>query len=93
MRFHDGERFNAEMVRVNWEEYRRMETPRPHRFVMLPDETTLETIDEYTVRFTFPEPDGIVYHKFEWFCQIAPAFFAEHQFDQNNWGRLPEAGP
>ncbi len=93
MRFHDGERFNAETVRVNWEEYRRMETPRPHRFVMLPDETTLETIDEYTVRFTFPEPDGIVYHKFEWFSQIAPAFFAEHQFDQNNWGRLPEAGP
>ncbi len=93
MRFHDGERFNAEMVRVNWEEYRRMETPRPHRFVMLPDETTLEIIDEYTVRFTFPEPDGMVFYKFVWSFQIAPAFFAERQFDQNNWGRLPEAGP
>ncbi len=93
VRFHNGEKFNAEAVRVNWEEYKRMETPRPHRFVTLPDETTLEIIDEYTVRFTLPEPDGIVYHKFEWFFQIAPAFFKKHNFDPNNWGRLPEAGP
>ena len=92
-RFHNGEKFNAEAVRVNWEEYKRMEAPRPHKFVMLPDETTLEIIGEYTVRFTFPEPDGIVFHKFEWFFQIAPAFFAEHKFGPNNWGRLPEAGP
>ncbi len=93
VRFHNGERFNAEAVRVNWEEYRKMKSPRTHRFVTLPDETTLEIIDEYTVRFTFPEPDGVVFHKFEWFFQIAPAFFKKHKFAPNNWGRLPEAGP
>jgi peptide/nickel transport system substrate-binding protein len=91
--FHNGENFNAEAVRVNWEEYRRMESPRPFRFTMLPDETKFEIIDEYWVRFTFPEPDGIVYHKFEWFFQIAPAFFKKHKFDPNNWGRVPQAGP
>ena len=91
--FHNGEKFNAEAVRVNWEKYSRMETPRPHRFLVLPDETVFEIVNGYTVRFTFPEPDGLAFPKFQWFFQIAPAFFAEHRFDENNWGYLPEAGP
>jgi ABC-type transport system substrate-binding protein len=28
VRFHNGERFNAEAVRVNWEQYKKMESPR-----------------------------------------------------------------
>jgi peptide/nickel transport system substrate-binding protein len=93
VRFHNGEMFNAEAVRVNWEAYRRMHTPRPFRFLVLPDETIFEIVDEYTVRFTFPKPDGLVFVKFLWFPQIAPAFFAEHKFDEKNYGYLPEAGP
>ena len=93
VRFHNGQKFNAEAVRVNWEEYKKMEAPRPVQFGVLPDETKLEMIDECTIRFTFPEPDGIVSFKFEWFFQIAPAFFAKYNFEQNNWGRLLEAGP
>jgi len=93
VRFHNGEKFNAEAVKVNWEKYRRMESPRPHRFLVLPDETMFEIVDEYTVRFTLPEPDGMAFVKFQWFLQIAPSFFAEHDFDEGNWGYLPEAGP
>ena len=91
--FHNGEKFNAEAVRVNWEAYKRLETPRLFRFLVLPDETIFEIIDDYKVRFTFPEPDGLAFVKFVMFLQIAPAFFAEHRFDENNWGYLPEAGP
>jgi peptide/nickel transport system substrate-binding protein len=91
--FHNGEKFNAETVKINWEEYKKMEEPRPHRFGMLPDDTKLEILDEYTVRFIIPQPDGIIFHKFEWFFQIAPAFLRKHKFNRNNWGRLPEAGP
>jgi peptide/nickel transport system substrate-binding protein len=91
--FHNGEKFNAEAVRINWEEYKKMETPRPVRFLVLPDETVFEIVDEHTVRFTFPEPDGIVFPKFQWFFQIAPAFFKEHKFPERNYGYLPEAGP
>ena len=58
--FHNGEKFNAQAVEVNWQEYQKMKIPRTHRFVMIPDETTLQVIDEYTVRFVLPEPDGIV---------------------------------
>ncbi len=91
VRFHNGEKFNAESVRVNWQEYRKMENPRVVALTMLPDETLFEIIDEYTVRFTFPEPDGLAFVKFLMFFQIAPAFFAEHKFDEKNWGYLSEA--
>ncbi len=91
--FHNGEKFNAEAVKVNWEEYRRMKTPRPMRFYVLPDETIFEIIDEYTIRFSLPEPDGLVFPKFLWFFQMAPAFFAKHKFDENNYGYFPEPGP
>jgi peptide/nickel transport system substrate-binding protein len=81
------------VVRVNWRHYKRLESPRPHRFLVPPDETVFEVIDEYTVRFTFPEPDGTAFVKFRWFTQFAPAFFAQHKFDEKNYGYLPEAGP
>ena len=91
--FHNGEKFNAEAVRVNWEEYRKMGNPMRFKGYMLPDETLLEAIDEYTVRFTLPEPYGIAFVKFWHFRQFAPLFFAEHMFDEMNWGFLPEPGP
>ena len=91
--FHNGEKFNAEAVRVNWEEYKKMESPRIMRFLALSDETRFEIIDEHTVRFTFPEPDGLAFVKFQWFCQFAPAFFKRHKFDEMNYGYLPEPGP
>ena len=44
--FHNGEELNAEAVRVNWEEYRKMMTPRPFSFSVLRDETVFEVIDK-----------------------------------------------
>jgi ABC-type transport system substrate-binding protein len=90
--FHNGEEFKAEVVRVNWLEYKKMESPRLFRFTEVPDETTVEVIDEYTVRFTFPEPDGLAFVRLRFFVQIAPAFFAEHKFEEKNWGYFMEAG-
>jgi ABC-type transport system substrate-binding protein len=54
--FHNGEEFNAEAVKVNWEEYRKMERPTDVWFNEIPDDTAFEIIDQYTVRFVFPEP-------------------------------------
>jgi peptide/nickel transport system substrate-binding protein len=91
--FHNGEEFNAEAVRINWEAYKSMENPRVISYTLLPDETLFQKIDDYTVRFTFPEPDGLALVKFWWFFQIAPAFFHEHAFPERQWGYLSEAGP
>jgi peptide/nickel transport system substrate-binding protein len=91
--FHNGEMFNAEAVKVNWEEYRKMEIPWVWEMISLSDETEFETIDDYTVRFVFPEPDGLTLVRFVWFTQFAPAFFAEQKFNEGNWGYPREPGP
>ena len=77
---HNGEEFNAEVVRVNWLEYKKMESPRLFRFTEVPDETTVEVIDEYKVRFTFPEPEGLVFVKFRYFFQFALGFLVAIDF-------------
>ena len=59
--FHNGQEFNGDAVSINWEAYKRMTRPRPLRFLVLPDETTLEIIDKYLIRFTFPKPDGLAF--------------------------------
>jgi peptide/nickel transport system substrate-binding protein len=93
VRFHNGEKFNAQVVRINWEAYKKMKSPRPQRFLVPSDETELKIVDEYTVQFTFPEPDGLAFVKFRWFFQFAPSFFEEHKFEEGNWGYLSEPGP
>jgi len=93
VRFHNGERFNAQVLRINWEEYKRMENPRATTFTNLPDETIFKIVDDYTVRFSLPEPDGLAFGKFLLFFQIAPAFFEKYKIAEKNWLYLPEPGP
>ena len=90
--FHNGEKFNAGAVKINWEAYKALDLPG-WGFVTIPDETEFEIVDEYTVRFTFPEPDGIALVKFVHFYQMAPTFFSKHKFSNGSWGALPEPGP
>ena len=47
--FHNGEKFNAEAVKVNWEEYKRMEHPTIFRFMDIPDDTVFEVLGKYRV--------------------------------------------
>jgi len=62
--FHNGEEFNAETLRVNWQEYLGMETPENVQYEIIPDETDFVIIDEHTVRFTFPAPAGLALVQF-----------------------------
>ena len=57
--FHNGEVFDAEIVKLNWDEQRRLQQPfRGGNFMNFKPESRLEIVDPYTVRFVFPEPDG-----------------------------------
>jgi ABC-type transport system substrate-binding protein len=59
VKFHNGEVFDAEIVKLNYEENLRLR--QPHRsgdFWNFKPGSRLEIIDPYTVRFVFPEPDG-----------------------------------
>jgi ABC-type transport system substrate-binding protein len=79
--FHNGEIFNADIVKLNWDEYIRLEQPhRPGPYWNFKPGSRLEILDPYTVRFVLPEPDGGVmarlvlmhignrqfYHEFGW---------------------------
>mgnify|MGYP000664889610 CR=1 FL=1 len=90
--FHNGEKFNAMAVRVNWEAYKTIEAPFGDRYLNIPDETVFEIVDDYTIRFILPEPDGLALGKFSAFGQVSPAFFQGHKFDKTNWGDFREPG-
>jgi len=90
--FHNGEPFNAEVVKINWSAYNELNVPHSP-FLNFSKKTKFEMIDDYTVRFSFPEADGMALAKFRMFFQIAPAFFRNNKFEERNWGSLSEAGP
>lgn len=59
VRFHNGEVFDAEIVKRNWDENIRLKQPHlPGTFLSFKAGSRLEIIDLFTVRFVFPEPDG-----------------------------------
>jgi peptide/nickel transport system substrate-binding protein len=59
VKFHNGEVFDAEIVKLNWEENTRLEQPhRSGTYMNFQPGSRLEIIDVQTVRFLFPDPDG-----------------------------------
>jgi len=80
--FHNGEVFDADIVKLNWDEYTRLE--QPHRtgpYWNFKPGSRLEILDPYTVRFVFPEPDGAAISK------LAAVHMANRQFYRDfGWG-------
>lgn len=57
--FQNGEVFDAEIVKLNWEEHFRLRQPfREGTFMNFKPGSRLEILDPYTIRFVSPEPDG-----------------------------------
>ena len=91
--FQNGEKFDAETVRVNWEVYKAMKAPSGWGYNNIPDATIFEIVDDYTLRFTFPEPDGLALGKFVNFSQVSPAYLTRHKFHEASWGSFSKPGP
>ena len=81
------------MVRLNWENYSKLKTPVIPPFMRLPAGTTVHVIDEYTVRFTFAEPDGMALPKFRFFQMVAPEYFTKSRFGELKWAMFDGPGP
>ena len=80
--FHNGEIFDADMVKLNWDENFRQRQPHViGEFMNFTPGSRLEIIDSKTVRFAFPLPDGGALVK------IANMHIANRQFYRElGWG-------
>jgi len=82
VKFHNGEVFDAEIVKLNWEENIRLRQPHiVGEFLNFKPGSRLEIIDPQTVRFVFPEPDGGILAK------LSSMHIANRQFYRDvGWG-------
>ena len=83
VKFQNGEAFDAEIVKLNWEENTRLRQPLAiGSFMNFKPGSRLEVIDSYTIRFVFPEPDGGALAK------LRAVHIANRQFYREfGWGR------
>jgi ABC-type transport system substrate-binding protein len=84
--FHNSEVFDAEIVKLNWDEQRRLEQPfRSGNWMNFKPESRLEIIDPYTVRFVFPEPDGGALAKLTAMHIGNRQFYREFGWGEKSW--------
>ena len=84
--FHNGEIFDAEIVKLNWDENLRLRQPfRPGTFLNFPAGSRLEILDPYTVRFRFPAPDGAALIKLMLMHIGNRQFYREFGWGEKSW--------
>ncbi len=68
MPFQNGETFNAEHIKINYDPMHQWPAPHsPGTKLNLPPESVPEVLDELTLRFHFPGPDGLAIGKMRGF--------------------------
>jgi ABC-type transport system substrate-binding protein len=84
--FHNGEVFDAEIVKLNWEENTRLQ--QPHRLgTMLNFKAgvRLEVLDPYRIEFSFPEPDGAALAKLSIMHIANRQFYRDLGWGEKHW--------
>jgi len=86
VKFHNGEIFAAEIVKLNWEENLRLKQPFVSgEFMNFKPGSRLEILDPYTVRFIFPEPDGGALARLSMLHMGNRQFHAELGWGEKHW--------
>jgi peptide/nickel transport system substrate-binding protein len=86
VRFHNGELFNAEIVKLNWDQNVRLKQPhRAGQFLNFAPGARLEILNASTVRFVFPQPDGATLLKLSSMHIGNRQFYAEHGWGEKHW--------
>lgn len=86
VKFHNGEIFDAEIVKLNWEENTRLQQPHSIGVYMnFKPGSRLEIVDPYTIRFLFPEPDGGALAKLTVLHIANRQFYRELGWGEQHW--------
>ena len=86
VKFHNGEKFDAEIVRLNWEENTKRR--QPHilgQYMNFKPGSKLEIVDPQTIRFVFSEPDGGVLVKLSVMHIGNRQFYREVGWGEEHW--------
>jgi ABC-type transport system substrate-binding protein len=84
--FHNEEIFDAETVKLNWDENTRVRQPHsPGTYLSFKPGSTLQIIDRHTVRFAFPEPDGAALVKLSMLHMGNRQFYRELGWGETHW--------
>ncbi len=87
VRYQDGEPFTAHNIKQNFDEMQRWASPHPPgTWLNFPPESACEVVDDHTVRFHLPGPDGIATTKFRGFHIASSAFWREQGFGYKKLG-------
>jgi peptide/nickel transport system substrate-binding protein len=86
VKFHNGEPFDAAVVKLNWDENTHLQQPfRSGQFLNFTPGSRLETLEPYTIRFYFPTPDGTALVKLSSMHIGSRQFWAEHGWGEQSW--------
>ena len=84
--FHNGEVFDAAIVKLNWDEHSRLRQPlAAGEFTNFKPGSRLAILDPYTVRFRFPEPDSGALIRFALLHMGNRQFHREHGWGEKEW--------
>ena len=86
VKFHNGETFDADIVRLNFEQNARLR--QPHMlgvYLNFKPGSRVDIVDRWTVRFVFPEPDGGTLAKLSLLHVGNRQFYDELGWGEKHW--------
>ena len=86
VKFHNGEVFDTDIVKLNWEENTRLrQAHNVGEFMNFAPGSRLEIIDPQTVRFIFPDPDGGALIKLSVMHIANRQFYRDSGWGEKHW--------